>query len=48
VRAGYLALAGAEPDTWVVVEGSGDLDSVSQRLLDVVVERLGPLPTPVR
>jgi dTMP kinase len=48
VRAGYLALAGAEPDTWVVIDGSGDVDGVAQRLLDVVVERLGPLPAPVR
>jgi dTMP kinase len=48
VRAGYLALAMAEPDTWVVVDGSADVGGVAQRLLDVVVERLGPCPAPVR
>ena len=29
VRAGYRALAAADPDHWVVLDGSGDLDAVS-------------------
>jgi dTMP kinase len=44
VRAGYLALAGAEPATWVVVDAEGEVDEVGARLRAVVVERLGPLP----
>jgi dTMP kinase len=44
VRAGYLALAEEESDPWVVVDGSGSVDVVAERLLTVVAERLGPLP----
>ncbi|HEY5025353.1 MAG TPA: dTMP kinase [Acidimicrobiales bacterium] len=44
VRAGYRALAGAEPDTWVVIDASGTIDDVAKRLLASVVDRLGPLP----
>jgi dTMP kinase len=45
VRTGYLALAEEESDTWVVVDGSGSVDVVAERLLTVVAERLGPRPT---
>lgn len=45
VRAGYLALAEAEPDTWVVMDAAVDVDTVARQLLDVVGRRLGPLPS---
>jgi dTMP kinase len=45
VRAGYLALAEEDSDTWVVVDSSASVEAVAERLLTVVVERLGPLPT---
>ena len=48
VRAGFLALAAAEPKAWVVVDGSAEVDVVAERLLAVVVDRLGPLPTVAR
>jgi dTMP kinase len=48
VRVGFLALAAAEPSTWVVVDGSGEVDVVAERVLTVVAERLGPLPTVAR
>jgi len=44
VRAGYRALADADPSTWAVVDASGSVDTVAARLLAVVLERLGPLP----
>ncbi|HUY22380.1 MAG TPA: dTMP kinase [Acidimicrobiales bacterium] len=46
VHAGYLALAAADPEGWVVVDGTGDVDTVARHLLAVVVERLGPTPEP--
>ncbi|HLM96719.1 MAG TPA: dTMP kinase [Acidimicrobiales bacterium] len=45
VRAGYLALAEADPDTWAVLDGSGEVDAVARSVMAVVVERLAPLPT---
>ncbi len=48
VRAGYRALAEADPDTWVVVDATGTVDAVAEQLLAAVVERLGPLPGRVR
>ncbi len=45
VRAGYRALAAADPDSWVVVDATGTVDAVAEQLLAAVVERLGPLPT---
>ena len=45
VRAGYLALAEADPGTWAVLDGSGDVDAVARSVMAVVVERLAPLPT---
>jgi dTMP kinase len=44
VRAGYRALAEADPDTWVVVDGAGPVDDVAQQLVAIVLERLGPVP----
>jgi dTMP kinase len=48
VRAGYLALAVADPESWVVIDGLGDVDRVARQLLAVVTERLGPLPSVAR
>jgi dTMP kinase len=41
VRAGYLALAEADPEHWVVIDGVGEIDEVAQRLSAAVVARLG-------
>ena len=38
---GYHALAAAQPDRWVVVDGQGALDDVAGTVRDVVRERLG-------
>jgi dTMP kinase len=39
VRAGYLALAAAEPERWETVDGSGDLELVGWRVLAAVTRR---------
>jgi dTMP kinase len=46
VRTGYRELAHAEPDTWVLLDGSGEVGAVAQQLLAAVSARLGPLPGP--
>ena len=48
VRAGYHSLAEADPDTWVVVDGTATVEAVAEHLLAAVVERLGPLPASAR
>jgi dTMP kinase len=48
VRAGYLTLAAADRDTWVVVDGSGAVEAVARQVSTAVVERLGPLPGSAR
>jgi len=45
VHTGYRALADADPSTWVVVDGSAEIDAIARNVLAAVVERLGPLPT---
>lgn len=40
VRDGYLALAGADPERWAVVDAAGTTDEVANRILTVVRERL--------
>jgi dTMP kinase len=40
VEAGYRALAAADPDRWVVVDGAGDVDEVAARIWDAVCPRL--------
>jgi dTMP kinase len=39
VAEGFLAQAGADPEHWVVVDGSGSIDGVAERVLDVVRRR---------
>ena len=41
VRAGYLAMAGADPTGWAVVDADGPVDEVAARLLAAVQDRLG-------
>ena len=43
VIAGYRAMADAEPDRWVVVDGNGTVDEVADRVAAAVAERL-PAP----
>jgi dTMP kinase len=45
VRAGYLALAEADPSTWVVLDATGEVGVVSEQIMAVVAERLAPVPT---
>lgn len=40
VEAGFLALAAADPDRWVVVEGDGGIDEVQARVRAAVLPRL--------
>jgi dTMP kinase len=52
VRAGYLALAEAEPERFVVIDASAPADAVVAQALDAVVARVGtatePAAPPVR
>ncbi|MCU1350994.1 MAG: tmk [Acidimicrobiales bacterium] len=41
VRAGFRALAAADPDRWVVVDGSGAADEVEAAVASLVETRLG-------
>ena len=41
VVAAYRAMASAEPDRWVVVDGTGTVDEVAQRVVAGVADRLG-------
>lgn len=43
VRAGFLTLAGAEPDRWVVVDGNGDAEEVAEGVWSAVGSRLATL-----
>ena len=43
VAAGFLALAAAEPESGVVIDGTQDVAEVSRLALDAVTERLGPM-----
>jgi dTMP kinase len=40
VADGFLALAKAEPDRWVVIDGDGTVDDVAARVSAAVKERL--------
>ena len=41
IRAGYLALAEADPAHWAVVDADGSVDDVATRVITTVQERLG-------
>jgi len=43
VRAGYLALAAAEPERYLVVDGSGDVARTERALLAAVAGRIPAL-----
>ncbi len=40
VRAGYRSLAAADPDRWIVVDGTSPVDEVAARVWEAVSERL--------
>ncbi|TGU71232.1 dTMP kinase [Geomonas terrae] len=40
VRAGYLALAAAQPERFVIVDGSGDVAATEKRMLAALAKRL--------
>ncbi len=40
VRAGYLELAAADPGGWVVIDGTGDVDTVASRVDAALASRL--------
>ena len=42
VVAAYRAMATAEPDRWVVVDGTGTVEEVAERVAAGVADRLGP------
>jgi dTMP kinase len=44
VRAGYLALAAAEPERWVRFDAQQDRAALAEAIQQTVVERLGQLP----
>ncbi len=44
VRRGFLDLAAADPDHWVVIDGRPSPDQVAEALVAAVAERLGPAP----
>jgi len=43
VREGYLKLARAEPERWVVIDGTSPPDEIAARIWEVVRTRLGPV-----
>ena len=45
VRQGYLALAGAEPQRWVTIDGRQSVEAIQQELQSVIALRL-PAPQP--
>lgn len=48
VRRGYLSLARADPEHWVVVDGTAGIGDVEAQILDAVTTRLGKPPEAVR
>jgi len=48
VRAGYLAMAAAEPERWVVVDASRTRDETQAAIRDLVLNRLESLPAAPR
>jgi dTMP kinase len=39
VRSGYLAMAAQEPERWVVIDGTGDLDRIQAEIRRLVAQR---------
>ncbi|MCJ7512642.1 MAG: dTMP kinase [Anaerolineales bacterium] len=46
VRQGYLALAEAEPQRWVTIDGRQPVEAIQQELRRLLAPRLGPLQAP--
>jgi dTMP kinase len=44
VRDGFLAQAEAEPDRWLVLDGTAEADALTARIVDAVHERFGEPP----
>ena len=44
VREGFLAQAAAEPDRWLVVDGTREVEAITAHIVDAVRARLGPEP----
>lgn len=46
VRNGFLALAAADPERWVVLDGRQAADDLAEQIAALVTDRLGPRPIP--
>jgi len=46
VAGGFAALAAADPERWVVVDGRGSIEEVAERVWAAVAARAGPVPAP--
>lgn len=46
VRDGYRMLAAADPERWVVVDGTGSVEEVAARVWEAAAGRLGAPPSP--
>jgi dTMP kinase len=44
VRDGFLALAAAEPERWVVLDGRAEVDELTARIVEMVRQRFGNPP----
>jgi dTMP kinase len=44
VREGFAAQAAAEPERWLVVDGTRDVDAITAHIVEAVRARLGPEP----
>ena len=44
VREGFLAQAAADPDRWLVVDGTREVEAITAHIVDAVRARLGPEP----
>lgn len=47
-REAYLAIAKDEPERCQIVDASGEAKDVHKQILDIVLEKLGPLPKPAK
>ena len=44
VREGFLAQAAADPDRWLIVDGTREVEAITAHIVDAVRARLGPEP----